>query len=344
MQKFMHALKRYPKRLNFQFSTMKVNQISIIEDMGRARELTREQIRILNEQPRLYEEIREKQEERLSKIEEMRVYNNPYNDQNPKNLVQVKVVRGAEKPLEVAREPFILLKEPRKQKIKVEGVRRNVPGSMQKHFLFMRQIIGLQIYDAINYLSQQKRQSAKYVLHTLQMVRRHAVEKGMDEVRLFVADAITNKWRRFKKLRYHAKGRASMMKKDISQLRIRLEEKPVEEIYEMMLKGKTPASIAGMLREKLETNNASYADIKKHNWILTAKGRQQRRLFLKRRVLQAHNEFKTNGIYVGRKLIERNIVKEEAAVFTEKYNRSRQEDLQSSLLERERLFKSREES
>ena len=53
----------------------------------------------------------------------------------------------------------------------------------------------------------------------------------MDEERLYVQDAMTGKHKRFMRLRYHAKGTGSYMKKDTSRITIRLEERPIEDMY-----------------------------------------------------------------------------------------------------------------
>jgi len=64
-----------------------------------------------------------------------------------------------------------------------------------------------------------------------------------------------------------------------------LYEKPVKQLYKEMLGGKTAPVLAYAMRQRLLQQNADYEEIRENQWILTSKGRQQRKLMLKRKVL-----------------------------------------------------------
>jgi hypothetical protein len=66
---------------------------------------------------------------------------------------------------------------------------------------------------------------------------------------------MTNKSRRFKGIRYHAKSRVGHEKTDIIKVKIILEEKPVEELYSLVLIGKTPPMLSYILRREILEKN-----------------------------------------------------------------------------------------
>lgn len=74
------------------------------------------------------------------------------------------------------------------------------------------------------------------------------------------------------------------MQTKISQVRITLEEKPIKNMYKELLVGKTPPALAFKLREQFLKNNADYETLKKYSFVLTARGRQQKRMIFKRKV------------------------------------------------------------
>ena len=214
------------------------------------------------------------------------------NDHNPKNFIKVKEkssVFSSEsryKPPSITEElPHFSLVQVRKPKMLIEGVRRKVPSKLKKLLNPMRSIIGLHIYDALALMYSKNRKSCSYVARTLEQIRKHALHRGFDDTRLYVVEALTGKHKRNFGLRYSAKGRGGRMKHDLSQLRIKLEEKPLEELFKTMYKGKTPPMLAYFFKKKILENNGGYEDIKNATWILTSKGRQQQRLMLKRRVM-----------------------------------------------------------
>lgn len=62
---------------------------------------------------------------------------------------------------------------------------------------------------------------------------------------------VTNKLKRFKFLRYHAKGKSGRAKHDISQIKITLVEKPIKELYKDIMRGRGPPVLAYKLKQEL---------------------------------------------------------------------------------------------
>jgi hypothetical protein len=164
--------------------------------------------------------------------------------------------------------------------------------SMKKILPLMRAIVGMHVYDALNLCLQSHKKAAKFVALALQQVKKHGTDRAFHEERFYITDALTGKNRRFKRLRYHAKGRGAFMIKDTSQLLIRMEEKPAEEMYKEMVQGKTPPMLAHFMRNNLLEKDVDYDTLRKAAGMLTAKGRQQRKLMFKRRVIAQQLAFR----------------------------------------------------
>jgi hypothetical protein len=106
-----------------------------------------------------------------------------------------------------------------------------------------------------------------------------------------VKSAELQKQKRRKGIYYHAMGKGGMMKRDWSRVKITLEEKPVDEIFRMIISGQAPPGMAKMWRDRFERENADFETIRKFQFILTSKGRQQRKLMIKRKAQKLQNEF-----------------------------------------------------
>ena len=158
------------------------------------------------------------------------------NDNNPDNYINVKIRQSVE--MVRSQQPLIVPVVSRPRQILITGTRRfsfykhdrNVFQSTKKVYPLFKPILGKHLYEAIEIIGSTRKKSAKQILSALQMVRHHAITKGLDEERLYVQSAITNKNKRFKKLRYHAKGRGSMGHRDVSQIRITLVERPARDV------------------------------------------------------------------------------------------------------------------
>jgi len=291
---------------NVTMRTTQTSSISVQPAPSKVPSFSRQMLRDIIEKPSP-EELRRMQEEKTIQDRLQRIYETKQNDRNPNNHIKVKVnlkeKYNVHEPIPTTTEaqieqvsknlshPIMLLKQPKQPKITVQGIRRKVPVSMKKLLPFMRGICGKHIYDAISYCLNSQTKAAKYIKLALLQVKRHAEQIDLAEERLYVLDSITGKHKRFKRVRYHAKGRGSMMIKDTSQLFIRLQEKPVEEMFKEMIKGKFPTMLAYIMRKKIIQNDGDYEMIRKNSYILTAKGRQQRKLMFKRQVIKERLAF-----------------------------------------------------
>ena len=266
-------------------------------------EFSRQFIKDLNEKP-TPEQQKIIDHEKKVQAQLKSIYETKQNDRNPANHIKVKVnllqkyqteenlPASTTAPLENLAQPHILLVQPKRKKVTFYGIRRRVPVSMKKILPFMKAIVGMHVYDALNLCLNSQKKAAKFVAIALQQVKKHGTDRDFHEERFYITDAITGKNKRYKRLRYHAKGRGAFMIKDTTQLLIRMEEKPAEEMYKEMVQGKTPPMLAHFMRKNLLEKDADYETLRKSAHMLTAKGRQQRKLMFKRKVIQQQLAFR----------------------------------------------------
>jgi hypothetical protein len=141
------------------------------------------------------------------------------------------------------------------------------------------------------------KRAAEPIFRALNMVRNHALGVGMNQDHLWVQGAELQKQKRRKSIYYHAMGKGGIMKRDWSRVKITLEEKPIDEIFRLVISGHSPPGLAMLWRQRFERENADYETIRKFQFILTSKGRQQRRLMIKRKAQKLQDEFQVSQIF-----------------------------------------------
>lgn len=290
------------------FSNMETHhQPQINYQLPRRPAFTRETLRKHISDPDLSIQRRMEAEEASRRLNSQ-ILSLPSNDQNPANILKIKIrntsgqkqtENAVEKiqgqlmrvgPAKVSSELLIEKIASRKKKEVVEALRKKVFSKRKKLIVPMGAIKAMHLFDAMALLSASQTRAAKYVLIALKMARNNAINKGWEETRLYIESAITGRESRRVKLRYHGKGGTGRIKNDTCQIRIRLYEKSIEDMYKLMIIGKTPAMIAYHMRQSLVEGEAGLEDVRRLNGVLTAKGRQQRRLMFKRKVMIAYLE------------------------------------------------------
>ena len=82
-------------------------------------------------------------------------------------------------------------------------------------------------------------------------------------------------------------------------------EKDKDEFFEEVGTGRSAPGFAEFVRARLIETNADYEKILKYSGITTAKGRQQKKELLRRKIDLIMKKNKEDGVYVPRKLIEK---------------------------------------
>lgn len=143
------------------------------------------------------------------------------------------------------------------------------------------------LYDAILHLQQSPKKVCKLMLPTFFNCVRHAKDKGLDPLRLYVHGVIIGKTMRFKGLRYHAKGKSGRENKTICQIKVIITERDEKEFWQQVGAGEAPGGFANIVRDRLLSIDANYNDLVNLSCVTTAKGRQQKREIIRRRIAVA---------------------------------------------------------
>lgn len=213
--------------------------------------------------------------------------------------------------------------------------------SRKKAKLVMDRVTGHYFYDALYNLSQMNKKVARFALQTFEGRARAVLEEaGANPETLFVTDAIICHHRRQKKLRFHGRGRHGIAHRNYYRLRFVFGEKPLREFYKQLLAGRAPPRLCFLIRQKLLRRDADFEQVRQLQFLLHARGRQQRRLMFRRQILHRWVELKRLGNTVSYKVLKQKLLEEQAAGFEQRYGhlfdrheRLRREDLE----ERRRL-------
>lgn len=85
--------------------------------------------------------------------------------------------------------------------------------------------------------------------------------KNMQEMNLWVKEAYVGKALNFKKLDIRARGKMGLIRVPKSKITVILEEKPLKELFKLMLMGQTPPAIAHLVRMQLYQGNADLGEL-----------------------------------------------------------------------------------
>lgn len=252
----------------------------------------------------------EREAERLQverqKVEDFH-FNHKANDSNPSNfLTNIKLLTSVPQTtlppipsIDSVPESIWYRRDPPNRFI--QGRFGRCKGSVKKISPVMRKIIGMHVSEAMHLMRNNRTRVARRIYSALKMVRSHAIQNRLNMMRLFVRDAITNRQRRVKGVRYHAKMRRGLEKKDWCSLLIRLEEKPVREFFRDLVSGNAPVSIMREWKAKVLASEKPLEMMKKYSFLLTAKGRQQRREMIKRKAYSLQQKLRVRTAHLRRK-------------------------------------------
>lgn len=94
------------------------------------------------------------------------------------------------------------------------------------------------------------------MVRTLYNLMDHAKQRGLNPLRLWVHGCIIGKTKRYRGIRYHAKGRGCREKTDFCQVKVILYEKPEKDFFEEIGVGKCAPGVANIVRFALRDFNS----------------------------------------------------------------------------------------
>jgi len=270
-------------------------------------------------------------------------FNNKFNEKNPANRVAVKInaPQGQDIPSDL-NAPFVVYVQPRKEKTIIIGRRRKLRTSLPKLCQYQRHCSGLHVLDAISFLESSDTKAAEYIKKTIIQTRRHAIDKGYDPERLYVNAVVGGKQSRIKRIRYHAKGKHGIMIRDTTQLLVKLECRSPEELYQSFFEKKKPITVLSIIREDMAKADVNLETLNTEGFLLTARGRQQKKLMIKRRAQIIHQKFKENGVPISVKTIQDYLLNKLVKEMAERYNQRKRTGATTSLDKRLEVFKKNE--
>jgi len=220
-----------------------------------------------------------------------------------------------------------------------EAKRHKIKSSLRKLRVPVKSILGKHVLDARLLLGGSDLKSAKYLFNLLEAARRNAANNGLDTNRLYVKDVLYGRASFKKRLMIRGRGRADVQNLPFCHIHIVVHEKPLEEFFTSLLEGNASEGFAAHLRDQLRRQEVDYATIRNYQFILTAKGRQQRRHQLKRRVEMQLAENQRTGIYLSREKVRRNILREEVKDMIASYQERRAQTHLEGYEKRMEVFK-----
>lgn len=248
-----------------------------------------------------------------------------FDDSLPQNHLSIKVTYSENEP-EVVRKarlavpPLILTPLEKPPVYKWSIMSDPIQTSRKKGKLVMDVLKGQYYYDGLYNLMNLKKKVSTFMLKTFETkVTKMLEEGGANPQMLFITDAIVCLHKSGKRIRYHGRSRFALMTREHCKFRLTFAEKPFKEFYKQMLEGRAPTRLSFIIKEKLGKKDAGYEEVKKLQFLLHAKGRQQQRLIFKRRILEKWIELKRMGNTISYKVLKFKLLDEEAQTFEDKY-------------------------
>lgn len=102
--------------------------------------------------------------------------------------------------------------------------------------------------------------------------------------------------------------------------------------------GNTPPMLSYLLRRKLTQEGADYATIVRHQGVLHAKGKQQLKLMLKRRVMQQYLRFRAKGLNVPKKIIQKRLLQQNSRAYETTYLQEKVGKKILNIQQRQKIF------
>ena len=313
----------------------------------------REMLKIINENPQYFEELKDKATIEAKLAKENAALQIKCNDNNPSNFIKLNIIENRvsaiEEEIESKRtdQPFIVLHKTKEPNPWAKGTYGTIRGSVKRVLPVASLCSKLHIEDALQAMEDSPKKCAIRIKNALNMVMHAAIQKGFNGDHLWVkCIQVQRQWRN-KDIYYAARGKSGKMRRDWSRVYIELEEKPVQEIYRLFIEGNMPAGLSRKWRDFLREKDSDLETIRKFQFLLTSKGRQQRRLMIKRQAQKMQDEFlvrkqtltiQAKGAVVNFDTIKEYVIEKEAVRFAEDYQFFEKREVDSLIEERKIAF------
>jgi ribosomal protein L22 len=252
-----------------------------------------------------------------------------FNDQVAQNHLKLKVTRpevtlidkvAQETTQRLPKAPFIMGEKPVVPIKSIVVMSKELQTSVKKACIVTNVLIGRYLYDAMLATQSIEKKVARFLSKTLEEECMAAIEKHeLDPKYLFITSIVTNRTKRLRRIRYHARGRSGIKNRDFALFKITLSEKPLREFYKQLIQGNSPPYLSYLIKNHLIEKKATYEEVRDLQCLLHAKGRQQQKLMFKRKVMAKWVDFRRKGVTLRLKLLFEKMLEDEATIFEEKF-------------------------
>ena len=271
-----------------------------------------------------------------------------YNDRKQENCFTLSISKGQGSGVDIkerAREqklPLALKPVPKTPTRKIVLQTHEFQTSTKKGWMALRPLIGLHLFDAIALLEGSLKKVPFRVLEYFKQEGINELKKSeLNLDRLFITRILTQRRKRTRKMRIHAKGKMGLSYRDYCTFRFEFAEKPLIDFYKQLIEGKTSPMLSYLIKERLKTKEADYEQVRKLQPFLHAQGRSMMRINFRRRCWGEWLQLKEQGKGLSIKVIWEKRLEEEARAFESKYGdflNSSERLKQESIAKRKEIF------
>lgn len=211
---------------------------------------------------------------------------------------------------------------PKKQAEKEPMVIYNSPGivsSVKKGKPYCRLIIGKSFYQALFALSKYIQKVPKFLVEVLQQSVTTLSRRNFNLSYVYIKTITVNKRSKTRRLNYRARGRASIRYKHQIYFKIHFGRRNIKSFFTDLALGVNHTNLVHVVHEYIQTHNIGFEELRALQWVLTAKGRQQQRLMVKRRALYQLVHFRKANVKVPLKFLFEAEAEREAEMFMKKW-------------------------
>ena len=216
-------------------------------------------------------------------------------------------------------QPFILPRKTKKHVTLVKYKTQVLQSSVKKAKPFARLVIGKSYYEALYILSNHIQKVPKFLLQALNRSISTLTKRNLNPAFVYIQGIITCQNHSQKKIRFHGKAKMGIQKRNFIDFRILFGRRDIKEFFKDLVTGKNHIHIVSLMKSLLKDKDAGYESINALNWIMTSKGRQQKKLMIKRRALNRFVEHRKFNVYVPLKRLFEDEVEKEAVEFMQNW-------------------------
>jgi hypothetical protein len=216
-------------------------------------------------------------------------------------------------------EPLLLAKKTEPPKIYMRYQTEKLQSSVKRSKPYAKMLIGKSVYEAMFILSSHIQKVPKFLKENLSNSLEIMSKKNLTHSYMYIQGIVTSRRTRRYGIRYHGRVKSGKSARDHVDFTIYFGRRNIKDFYKDLVMGKDHSNLNFVLRQKLQDPQTEVEQLRSLQWILTSKGRQQKRLLLKRKALYKYLDFKRVGVNVKLRVLLEKEAEKEAVEFMENW-------------------------